>query len=177
MIDTYRQLIINQFEAALSTLNACVERCPEAAWQAPVASMTFDQVAFHTLFYTDMYLGRSADGFRGQPFHVNNPDIFRDYEELQPRAQVLHYEKPQIRAYLRHCRDKVREVIAAETAESLAARADFPRREFSRAELHVYSIRHIQHHAACLNLRLRLDFEEDLPWFGSGWRELETAGS
>jgi MFS superfamily sulfate permease-like transporter len=38
--------------------------------------------------------------------------------------------------------------------------------------LHVvagYITRHIQHHAAQLILRLRRDFEVDIPWFKSGW--------
>ena len=41
-----------------------------------------------------------------------------------------------------------------------------------RAELHVYSIRHIQHHAAQLSLRLRLDAGVAIPWIGVGWREV-----
>jgi len=39
----------------------------------------------------------------------------------------------------------------------------------TRAKLHVVNIRHIQHHAAQLSLRLRLDHQEDIPWFSSRW--------
>jgi len=38
----------------------------------------------------------------------------------------------------------------------------------SRAELHIYNIRHIQHYAAQLSLRLRLDTEVDIPWVSHG---------
>jgi hypothetical protein len=41
----------------------------------------------------------------------------------------------------------------------------------SRAELYVYNLRHIQHHAAQLSLRLRLDHGVNIAWVGSGWRE------
>ena len=41
----------------------------------------------------------------------------------------------------------------------------------SRAELYVYNTRHLQHHAAQLSLRLRLDAGVHTPWFGGGWRE------
>ena len=45
---------------------------------------------------------------------------------------------------------------------------DSSRRYFTRAELHLYNIRHIQHHAAQLILRLRLDTDVDIPWVGRG---------
>jgi hypothetical protein len=167
-----RQLLTSQYEAALCTLSACIDRCPEAAWNGPVANLAFCQAAFHVLFFADVYLGRGPGGLREQPFHREHPGFFRDYEEMEDRPQKLLYDRPTTRAYLQHCRRKMLDVMAAETAESLAGPSGFPRRDFSRAELHVYNIRHIQHHAAQLMLRLRLDHRLDIPWFGSGWREV-----
>jgi hypothetical protein len=171
MLETLKTLITNQFEAAASTLNACIDKCPEEAWNAPVANYKFCQVVFHTLFYTDYYLGISEEALRPQAFHRENAHVFRDYEELEPRPPVLLYERAWTKSYLQYCRKKCHEVIAAETAESLAAPTKFPRKAFSRAEIHVYNIRHIQHHAAQLILRLRLDSQQDVPWFRSGWQE------
>ncbi|MEX2141167.1 MAG: DinB family protein [Pirellulales bacterium] len=171
MLDTFKELIGHQFEAAFCALNACVERCPEAAWNAPVANLAFCQVAFHTLFFADFYLGQNEDAFRQQPFHREHALFFRDYEELEDRKQQLLYDRPSITVYLQHCRQKAAQVIAAETTESLTVLAGFPWLKFSRAELHVYNIRHIQHHAAQLSLRLRIDFNADLPWCRSGWRD------
>ena len=41
---------------------------------------------------------------------------------------------------------------------------------FARAELYVYNIRHIRHHAAQLILRLKSSADMDVPWARSGWR-------
>ena len=172
MLDTLKTLIVSQFEAALCTLNVCIDRCPEDAWNEPVGNRPFCQVGFHTLFFADYYLGQNADALRGQPFHRAHQAFFRDYEELEDREPVLLYDRPTIRAYVAHCRRKVAEVIAAETAESLRGRADFARRTFSRAELHVYNLRHIQHHAAQMSLRLRINRAAEIPWIGIGWREV-----
>ncbi len=172
MLDTFKELIANQFEAAFCMLKTCIDRCSDAAWDAPVANLKFCQVTFHTLFFADFYLGQNADALRRQPFHRDHEPFFRDYEELEDRAQVLLYDKPSIKTYLEHCRKKATEVIAAETAESLAGPSGFERRTFSRAELHVLNIRHIQHHNAQLSLRLRIDFQQDIPWIGSGWRDV-----
>ena len=86
------------------------------------------------------------------------------------REPVGTYSKEQITTYLRFCREKAIAVLAAETEESLAAPARFGR-PISRLELHVYNIRHVQHHAAQLILKLRLEAGVDIPWVGSGWRE------
>jgi hypothetical protein len=170
MIDAFKELVLHQFEAALCTLNMCINKCPEAAWNAPVGNLKFCQVAFHTLFFADYYLGPNADSFRQQPFHRENEAFFRHYEELEDRPQVLLYDKPAIKTYLKHCRQKASQVISAETAATLTGPSGFKRRIHSRAELHVYNLRHIQHHAGQLSLRLRIDYKIDIAWVVSGWR-------
>jgi hypothetical protein len=170
LLDLYKQLIARQYEAALCTLGMCIDRCPDERWHEPVANLKFCQAAFHALFFTDLYLGTSVAAIREQPFHCQHAAIFADYEELEPRRQVLTYEKPFIRDYLQHCRTKAANVLAAETTESLAGPAGVEWIKFSRAELHVYNIRHVQHHAAQLILRLRLDTGAEFPWIGSSWK-------
>lgn len=174
MLETFRRAIVNQFEAALCTLKICIDRCPDAAWDAPVGNHPFCRVVLHTLFFTDYYLGQDEASLRDQPFHRDHPQFFRDYEELEDRDPVWLYDRPTILSYLAHCRTKAASALAAETVETLAARAEFQRRGISRAELHVYNIRHLQHHAAQLSLRLRIDRQEDIPWIGTGWREGST---
>jgi hypothetical protein len=177
MLDVFKQLITNQFEATLCTLDACVEACPDTAWNGPVVNLKFCQVAFHTLFFTDYYLGVTEEPFRQQAFHRQHAAVFRDYEELEPREQVLSYEKPWIKIYAQFCREKAVDVMKSETAESLAAPSRFPNKPFTRAEHHVYNIRHIQHHAAQLSMRLRLDSQIDIRWVRSGWnRSVKNEG-
>ncbi len=148
MLETFKTLIAHQFEAALCTLNACVDRCADTAWNSRVANYKFCQVVFHTLFYTDLYLGQDEESLPRQSFHLNNGPFFGDYEEFEDRAPVRLYDKASIRIYLEHWRNKASAVIAAETAATLSARSGFKSRDFSRAELHVQNIRHIQHHTA-----------------------------
>jgi hypothetical protein len=172
LLDTLRQLLASQFQAALCTLSLCVDRCPDDLWNAPVAHLKFCQVAFHALFFADLYLGRDVRSLHQQPYHQANPQFFRDYEELENRPQTLTYDKPGITAYLQHVRTKAATVIAAETAESLADTPGFEWHTFSRAQTHAYNTRHLQHHAAQLSLRLRLGASADIPWIRSGWRDL-----
>jgi hypothetical protein len=171
MIDIVRHVLTSQFEATLCTLGHCVARCPDDLWTTRVAKYPFCQVAFHTLFFTDYYLGSDAESFLQQPFHLANAPLFADYEQLEYREPVCLYDRQQIEAYMEFVRGKAVATIASETEADLSAPANFARRNFSRAELHIYNIRHVQHHSAQLILRLRLDANVDVPWIGSGWRE------
>jgi hypothetical protein len=176
MLDVFKQLIANQFEGVLCMLAACVQRCPDDRWNEPVANLKFCQAVFHALFYTDVYLGRNYASLRDQPFHREHAAVFGDYEEREDRPPQALYDKPFITAYLQHCRAKAARVIADETAESLARRPGFDWLPCPRAEVHVYNIRHVHHHAAQLSLRLRLDTGDGIPWVGSGWREDAVPG-
>ena len=172
MVETFKELTSHQFDAALCTLNICVERCPEPAWDARVGSFTFNQVAFHAVFFADFYLEREEASFRRQPFHLDNGHIFRRYEELGDEPPRERYEVASVRSYIDHVRRKAATVFAGETEASLKGPSGFPRRTCSRAELHVYNVRHVQHHAAQLSLRLRLDYQIDIHWVGHAWRQV-----
>ncbi|MFT4557409.1 MAG: hypothetical protein ACKVII_12050 [Planctomycetales bacterium] len=167
MLKTWQQLISGQYGAALCMLSRCIDQCPESLWNEPVGNLKFCQV----VFFTDFYLEDSDRTFRDQPFHRENADFFRDYEELEYVEQKQLYDRASIRKYLQHCRTKFARVIAEETEQTLVARCGFERRDFSLAELHVCNVRHIQHHASQLSLHLRRETGEGVPWVGSGWRD------
>ncbi|UUO06777.1 DinB family protein [Blastopirellula sp. J2-11] len=171
LFETMKTLLTGQYQASLWMLHRCIEQCPETAWDQPVANLKFCQAAFHALFFTDYYLCASPANFKLQPFHQQHAAEFCDYEEMEVREQKLTYDRSFLRSYGQHCRAKAIDVIQQESAESLTAACGFAPKTFSRAELHVYNIRHIQHHAAQLSLRLRLDFDDDISWLGTGWKE------
>jgi hypothetical protein len=173
MFDTLKELLVHQYEASLCMLNLAIDRCPVASWDEYVAHWKFCQSAFHVVFFADVYLQPSddIDALKRQPFHLEHAAEFRDYEELEDREQVLLYDKKFVQSYLQLVRRKATATIAAESAEVLSGPSGFRRRKCTRAELHVYNIRHIQHHAAQLILRLRLDADADIPWVGHTWQE------
>ena len=165
MIDTIKQLITRQMAASLDTLKYCVDACPENAWQDYHNDAPFSQVVFHTLFFTDFYLGRDSEPFREQAFHAQHKEDFGDYEELEDRIPANMYGKPFCLEYLAHCYAKLRARVANETVESMTGGSGIDFRTMSRAELYVYNIRHIQHHAAQLGLRLQFISGKQMPWF------------
>lgn len=168
MLELYKQVIVSQFEAALAMLNQCIAACPPEHWEGKVANGTFRWVAYHTLFFADLYLSPSEEAFQRRDLHERGGD-----EAGDEATQGL--SKEDTLAYVPLVRQKLLETMAAETAESLAGPSGFSWRKFSRAEIHPYNIRHIQHHAGQMSAYLRRMAPEQfpqrsLPWIGAGWR-------
>ncbi|HEV8606819.1 MAG TPA: DinB family protein [Tepidisphaeraceae bacterium] len=168
MIEHIRKILTGQMEAALSMTNLCIAACPPQHWEGKVANATFRQVAYHTLFYADLYLSPTEAQFELLDLHKRGGDERGD--TVSPGLS-----KEGSLQYAGICREKAVRILASETPESLQGPSGFSWRTFSRGELHVYNTRHIQHHTGQLTAYLRrVDqaFMENkaLPWVASGWR-------
>jgi hypothetical protein len=143
------ELLWSQFGPAIDMLENAMLACPEELWNDRSQKPEFWYVAFHTLFFLDFYASESPDGFAPPaPFTLS---------ELDP-AGVLPdraYTKAERQAYLKHGREKSRAAIDALTDESASRRSPFPWLDMNNAESVLYNMRHVQHHAAQLNLILR----------------------
>jgi hypothetical protein len=160
--------LLRQYFAALSTLEQCIAFFDGETWAESHPDMPVNQVVFHTLFFADLYLNHGDEDFRKQQFHRENPGFFQDYEELEDQVQTNFYDRDTCRTYLEHCRAKADATLRGESAEILAGDCGYPRRGLSRVELHVYNVRHVQHHAAQLGLRNQLRGGTALRWVSKG---------
>ena len=167
-MSTLKHSLIAQYKAALATLGQAIERCPETEWHEAHGDYPFSQVVFHTLIFTDLYLEGERGALEDQPFHQEHREFFRDYEELQPVEPTQLYDRSGCEEYLAFCTDKCERMVGSETDESLFGPSGFERRPPTRLELHIYNIRHIQHHAAQLGLRLQPITGRELDWVKRG---------
>lgn len=165
---TIKQSLLAQYRAALSTLGQALDRCPESEWHEAHGDFPFSQVVFHTLIFTDLYLEAGPAGLKAQTFHEENREFFKNYEELEPVEPTNTYDREGCRRYLAFCFEKCRRVCAEEGEEELLGPSGFERRPPSRLELHLYNIRHIQHHAGQLGLRLQPITGQELDWVTRG---------
>src|SRR5438874_2041038 len=160
------KILLAQFEAALRMMKHCVDACPPRFWEGKVANATFRQLAYHTLYYVDLYLSPNPMAFERRDLHS------RGGHRRGPTGCTA-LSKQETLAYLTICRRKAIQILAAETAESLQGPCGFPWRKVSRGELHIYNIRHIQHHTGQLSAYLRrvdraIEKRNSLPWVASG---------
>jgi hypothetical protein len=138
-----------QFGAAIDMLENAIVACPDLLWSDRSRQPEFWQLAYHTLFWLDLYLSDSLDGFAPPaPFTLDELD-----EESKPPERP--YARDDVRDYLRHGRRKCRAYLDELTDQKMRARSPFAWTEFTVAELLLYNLRHVQHGAAQLNLMLR----------------------
>jgi hypothetical protein len=168
MIDLYKQATLGQFEAALAILKQCIERCPGELWESQVAELTVQQIAYHTLFFVDFYLTASESDFTLRDVHHVGGD------ESEPVVSPGLDQQATLE-YLAICLEKLRVAIASETEATLQGPSGFHWCKFTRAEMHLYNLRHVQHHAGQLSSHLRrlvpdLRDRSQLRWVSTGWR-------
>jgi len=148
-----QKIVSSQIEAALQMMQECISKCPAAQWEAPVGRYPFWLVAYHALCYVDVYLSNSNESWEPEtgPTGLHPKGV----EELSEEYPSRRFEQPELLRYIEECRDKLRTAMAAETDASLAGPSGFPRHTFSRAELHIYNLRHLAHHGGQLSAFLR----------------------
>src|SRR5260221_12828850 len=146
MLRTITDAIGGQYGAALRMLQDCLEGADPAIWLAPVGKFPFWHVAYHVLFSTDMYLSPEEKAFRRPWLHREDYN-FLGAPPWSPEKKVVvdkPYERDELRTYLVTCWDKAIGSVASETEATLAGPSGFHWLPFTRLELHVYNVRHLQ---------------------------------
>lgn len=156
MPSAWNTILWQQFGAAIDTLDNAIRACPDALWrtalwgagtpEAPFAQFWY--LTFHTLFWLDLYLTGAVEGFSPPPPFT--------LEELDPAGvlPVAPYSRDEMRAYLAHCRRRCQAVLASLTGDQAQHVCRFPWGEITFGALLLYNMRHVQEHAAQLNMLL-----------------------
>jgi hypothetical protein len=162
MDEQWKTTVWRQFGAAIDMLENAMKACPEALWGDRSQKPEFWYVAFHTLFFLDLYLSESEVGFLPPaPFTLDE----MDERGLMPERV---YVKEELQKYLEHGRAKCRSTIAGMTGERARQRCGFSWLDLSGEEMLLYNMRHVQHHAGQLHLILRQKTDAAPRWVRAG---------
>ena len=162
-----RSSIRQQFHAAIDMLANAITACPDSVWSGEGRG-AFWYLAFHVLFFLDLYLSPE-----GEPrFHPPPPFGLTELEHEVTLPEPV-YSKSELLGYLEHCRKKLNTLMAGTTDAWLADPCPFPYRAMSNGELLLYNMRHVQHHAAQLNLLLRQATDSAPRWVSKGGQNVK----
>ncbi len=147
----WRAILARQFGATIEMLAQALRGCPDELWSARLWNdqyATFWNIAYHTLFWLDLHLSGTADGF------VPPPPFTLD--ELDPAGKLPDrtFTRDELLAFAEHTRQKSERILAALSDADARRRCPFPWGEPSYAELLIYTLRHAQEHASQLGLLL-----------------------
>jgi hypothetical protein len=155
MDNTLKTAISQQFGAAIDMLENVLHACPDQLWRVRLwddrqlpQSSEFWYILYHTLFWLDLYLSGSVEGFiPPAPFTL---------DELDPAGLIPErpYTRDELQTYLEHTREKCRSTVEALTDEKARQKCRFPWGELTFAALLLDNMRHVQEHVAQLNMIL-----------------------
>ncbi|GHO99423.1 hypothetical protein KSF_094710 [Reticulibacter mediterranei] len=156
----WRNTLWQQFGATIDMLENALLTCPDTHWYGrlwpadsdlPPEASAFWYITYHTLFWLDLYLTGKQEGFAPPaPFTL---------DELDPAGVLPErpYSKEELHSYLRYLRKKCQTTIAELSDEQSYQQINFPwtrGKPMSFLGLLLYTMRHVQEHAAQLNLFL-----------------------
>jgi len=149
-----------QFGAAIDMLEDALLACPAPLWNQrlwsdhsrPPEFAEFWYLTYHALFWLDLYLS----GSREEDFAPPAPFAWTELDSVWVLPE-RPYTREELHAYLAATRRKCHDTLIALTDERAFQTVDYPwaaGKAVSFLELQLYSMRHVQEHAAQLNLFL-----------------------
>lgn len=152
------RMVWRQFAIAIDSLGEALRDCPDELWEAHLWADEPEQwvaqgfgsfwyLGYHTLFWLDLYLTGAEEGFAPPaPFDL----VEMEANESLPRT----YTRAELLSYLALCRQRCEETIAGLTPETASRMCSFAWGDVPFGELLLYTMRHVQEHAAQLKLFL-----------------------
>ena len=163
METTFRTALWLQFGAAIDMLENALFACPDSLWQERLWSVPpppefppqfaeFWYVTFHALVWLDLYLSDLPEEEFAPPAPFAQ-GVLDSVEALPERP----YTKEELHTYLVATRQKCQTKLLQLSDEQARQPVEYPWSEgqpISYLELQLYNLRHVQEHAAQLNLFL-----------------------
>lgn len=151
-------MLWRQFDTTITSLEQALSTCPEHLWETQLwpdepnqwvaaGFSRFWYLAYHTLFWLDLYLTGAEEGFM--------PPAPFDLVEMQANESLPRtYTRAELLEYLAHCRQACQTTINNLSTEQALRMCSFAWGQVPFGELLLYNLRHVQEHAAHLHMFL-----------------------
>ena len=155
---------ISQYRAGLKMLANAIEKCPDDLWDNQAYGNSYWRIAYHALFYTAFYLSENSGSFDPWGKHSVNYHVLGAADDNGNVIIIDHvYSKEELLAYAQAISDEVDEAVNITNGGDESGFDWIPMDKF---ELHLYNIRHSQHHTGQLTERLHQNGITGIDWVG-----------
>lgn len=166
------EMLWRQFAAAIDMFGDALRNCPDDLWEKQLwedqpeqwvarGFSRFWYLGYHTLFWLDLYLTGAEEGFvPPEPFDL----VEMEANETLPRT----YSRAELLQYLDNCRRRCHETISGMTQDQANRICSFAWGAVPFAELQLYNLRHVQEHAAQLQMFLGQQASQSEKWLSQG---------
>jgi hypothetical protein len=154
--------LTRQYHAALAMLREAVELCPDELWNGGPHPVPFWQVAYHTLYFTHLYIHPDLDSFKPWSLHRKE---HHDLPWPPGSGSIITdpYSRPELLDYWNIVDAAIDPAIAQ--LDLTAGDCGMPwHRGMPKLDHQLHNLRHIQHHTALLAGRFRAAKGIEVQW-------------
>lgn len=159
-------ILASQYKASLGMLRQTVERIPEELWNNKDDKNPNWQIAYHVLWGVKFYLGPTAESYVPFETAIEGGESLGGSQEWENPEEGITVEgfhtKEELLSFIEQLKDELPSAIDGLPFDEPSGFEWYP---YSRLELHINSIRHIQHHTAQLIERLKAEGITGFPWW------------
>jgi len=158
------QALKEQYHAGLAMLADCIRKCPDDLWTTPsprngdgdrIIYRAFWRIAFHTVYFTHLYLGQNEDAFQPWPgrrigYYDGMWQKPWDIEPYEFPEEAEPASKQEILDYLAFVDSLIDSIVDALDLDCL--NSGFPwYKKISKLSHELMNVRHIQGHVGQLS--------------------------
>lgn len=141
-----RSALKSQYRGGLEMLRQCIDRCPDYLWQSGTYPRTFDRIATHAVFFTDLYMRQNEAAH--EDWQDITPGRYADLDE--DASGGTHIERQHLLDYLEYVYGEVDRVV-----DGLDLDTEDPGfywyKNISKMEHQLMNLRHLQGHVGQLS--------------------------
>ena len=159
-----KQELISQYRASLKMLINTIAKCPDELWHTTSYQSPYWQIVYHALHFTNLYLSEDEASFSSWTDHRPGVDELGTLGNSTSGAAHECYTKTDLQDYTEQILSALDFII---DRQDLAAPSGFEWLPMNKLELHIYNLRHLQHHIGQLVQRLHGAGVQGIHWIES----------
>jgi lambda repressor-like predicted transcriptional regulator len=157
--------LISQYKASLRMLRKALEKTPNELWNDTESHNPVWQIGYHVLWSTKFYLEANPESYVPWANAIEGAESLGGSEEWENPEEGIalsgYHPREELLSFAEDLESTLPQSIKAIPLDNDSGFEWYP---FSRLELHLNNIRHIQHHTAQIIERLKQKGLRGFPW-------------
>lgn len=159
-------ILTSQYSASLGMLRNALEKVPDEQWNTEEYNNPNWQIIYHVLWATKTYLGANIESYIAFKNAIEGAESLggkQDWENPEEEIKVDGFHsKSEIISFINDIESNLQQNIEELALEEYSG---FEWYLYTRLELHINNIRHIQHHTAEIIERLKAKEITGFSWW------------
>lgn len=163
---TITDIFVSQYRASLGMLRQALEKVPEEQWNTQEYNNPNWQIMYHTLWATKFYLEANPESYIPFENAIEGAESLggnQDWENPEEGVVIEGFHtKDELFSFIDEIENNLQQHIKTLPLKEDSGFEWYP---YSRLELHINNIRHIQHHTAQIIERLKAKGITGFAWW------------